>query len=74
MRGRAPDVAQVADHLSDPSRCAGPRVMRPVGGRWDRRVGMGVDGLSPGDYELLLSVRDEVSGERREPFTLVTPR
>jgi VWFA-related protein len=46
-------------------------------GRLVRLIGIGVDGLAEGDYELALSVRDEVTGariERREPFALVTPR
>jgi hypothetical protein len=36
-------------------------------------VGMALDGMEAGGYELLLEIRDEVSGarlERHEPFTL----
>jgi hypothetical protein len=46
-------------------------------GRLVRPIGIGVDGWREGDYELVLSVRDEVTGarvERREPFALITPR
>jgi VWFA-related protein len=42
-------------------------------GRVVRLVGIGMDGLSEGDYQLVLDVRDEVSGariQRQEPFTL----
>jgi hypothetical protein len=52
-------------------------IVPDVRGRLVRLVGLGVDGLPPGTYELQLSVRDEGTGqglERREPFTLVTPR
>ena len=43
------------------------------GGRLVRTVGMGLDGLEEGRYDLVLKVRDEVRGadlERREPFSL----
>ena len=42
-------------------------------GRLVRFVGIGLDGLAEGGYELFLDVRDEVSGARlqhHEPFTL----
>jgi hypothetical protein len=45
-------------------------------GRLLRLVGIGMDGLTDGDYELVLDVRDEVSGgsvRRQEPFTLRRP-
>jgi VWFA-related protein len=44
-----------------------------AGGRVVRLVGMGLEGMAEGSYELVLKVRDETSGsrvERREPFTL----
>lgn len=42
-------------------------------GRLVRLIGLGLDGLAEGSYELVLQVRDELSAlrvERREPFTL----
>jgi VWFA-related protein len=45
-------------------------------GRLVRLVGMGLEGMTEGSYELVLKVRDETSGarvERREPFTLAAP-
>ncbi len=45
-------------------------------GRLVRLIGIGMDGLSEGDYRLVLDVRDEVSGtrlERQEPFVLRSP-
>ena len=42
-------------------------------GRLVRLIGIGMDGLPEGDYELVLDARDEVSGthiERHEPFAL----
>ncbi len=42
-------------------------------GRLVRTVGASLEGLEEGDYELVLEVRDEVSGNsfvRHEPFTL----
>jgi VWFA-related protein len=42
-------------------------------GRLVRTVGTSLDGLAEGDYELVLEVRDEVSGDhlvRHEPFAL----
>jgi VWFA-related protein len=42
-------------------------------GRVVRLVGMSLEGMAEGSYELVLQVRDETSGarlERREPFTL----
>jgi VWFA-related protein len=45
-------------------------------GRIVRLIGLSVSGLPEGDYELVLSLRDEVAGallERREPFSLLTP-
>lgn len=44
-------------------------------GRLVRLIGIGMDGLSEGDYQVVLDVRDEVSGtriERQEPFALRT--
>ena len=47
-------------------------------GKLSRLVGTGLPGAAPGEYELVLSVKDEIAGksvEVREPFTLVaTPR
>ena len=45
-------------------------------GRLVRLIGIGMDGLSEGDYNLVLGVRDDVSGtriERQEPFALRSP-
>ena len=42
-------------------------------GRVVRLIGMGLHGMKEGRYDLVLAVRDEVSGqqiERSEPFTL----
>jgi hypothetical protein len=42
-------------------------------GRLVRLLGLGLDGLEEGPYDLVLEVRDEVSGAhvaRREPFRL----
>jgi VWFA-related protein len=47
------------------------------GGRLVRIVGIGMDGLAEGDYQLVLGVRDDVSGarvERREAFVLRVAR
>jgi hypothetical protein len=46
-------------------------------GRVARLVGIGVEGLATGPYELVLTVQDETTGARiedREPFTLSTAR
>jgi hypothetical protein len=55
-------------------RRADPSAIAPDdAGRVVRTVGMGVDGLEDGGYELVLQVRDDVRGkvlEQREPFTL----
>jgi hypothetical protein len=51
------------------------RIEPDEGGRVVRLVGLDIGGLSAGDYELLLDVRDETSGRRieeRERFT-ITP-
>ena len=55
-------------HQAPPTRIAAERDGRVV-----RLVGLGLDGMEEGAYELMLEVRDEVGGgrvERREPFTL----
>jgi hypothetical protein len=44
-------------------------------GRVVRLVGLSLEGMAEGSYELVLNIRDETSGthiERREPFTLAT--
>ncbi|HEX6737934.1 MAG TPA: VWA domain-containing protein [Vicinamibacteria bacterium] len=55
-----------------------PSVITPTSiGKLSRMVGTGVQGAAPGEYELVLSVKDELSGksvEVREPFTLVGGR
>jgi VWFA-related protein len=52
-----------------------PSVITPTSiGKLSRLVGTPLTGATPGPYELVLSVKDEVSGkslEVREPFTLV---
>jgi VWFA-related protein len=52
-----------------------PSVITPTSiGKLSRMVGTGLPGATPGEYELVLSVTDELSGksvEVREPFTLV---
>ena len=45
-------------------------------GRVVRLIGMGLEGMKEGSYDLVLDVRDEVSGQqvqRSEPFTLIPP-
>jgi hypothetical protein len=57
---------EVADTLIKPSSL----------GELTRRVVFPLEGAVPGDYELSLRFRDELSGERlelREPFTVVPP-
>jgi hypothetical protein len=55
-------------------RTAPPTPIVPTaGGRLVRTVGASVEGLEEGAYELVIEVRDEVSGNsfvRHEPFTL----
>jgi hypothetical protein len=49
------------------------RIAAERDGRVVRLVGLGLDGMEEGAYELVLEVRDEVGGgrlERHEPFTL----
>jgi VWFA-related protein len=52
-----------------------PTLITPTSiGKLSRIVGTGLPGVVPGEYELVLSVKDEVAGksvEVREPFTLV---
>lgn len=51
-----------------------PSVITPTSlGKLSRLVGAGLEGASPGEYELVLSLTDEIAGkslEVREPFTL----
>jgi hypothetical protein len=58
-------------------RQAPPTAIEPTSiGRISRLLAIGLGGLGPGDYELVLKVRDEVAGavqELREPFHLITP-
>ncbi|MGE0455374.1 MAG: VWA domain-containing protein [Vicinamibacteria bacterium] len=45
-------------------------------GKLSRIVGSPIEGIEPGDYELVLSIRDEIAGktiEAREPFVVVPP-
>jgi hypothetical protein len=49
------------------------RIAPDARGRLVRLVGIGLEGLPEGDYEVVLDVRDEVSGtrvDRAEAFTL----
>jgi VWFA-related protein len=52
-----------------------PSLITPTSiGKLSRLVGTGLPGATPGEYELVLSVKDEIAGksvEVREPFTLV---
>jgi len=54
-----------------------PSPIKPTSlGHLSRLAGTRLDGAAPGEYELVLDVTDEVSGERlavREPFELVAP-
>jgi hypothetical protein len=53
-----------------------PTAIEPTSlGYLSRMLAMGLAGVPAGDYELILTVQDQVSGrveEAREPFTLVT--
>jgi VWFA-related protein len=52
------------------------RIAADRDGRVVRLVGLGLEGLAEGQYELVLEVTDEVGGgriERREPFTIGRP-
>jgi VWFA-related protein len=55
-------------------RAVAPSTITPTSiGRVSRLVGTRLEGSSPGEYELVLTVRDEVAGksvEVREPFTV----
>jgi VWFA-related protein len=55
-------------------RAVAPSTITPTSiGRVSRLVGTRLEGASPGEYELVLTVRDEVAGksvEVREPFTV----
>jgi hypothetical protein len=51
-----------------------PSVIAASGGTPSRFAGLGLAGLPPGDYELVLKVTDELGGqtiERREPLAIV---
>ena len=52
-----------------------PSEIKPTSlGRLSRLTGTPLEGAAPGDYELVLTLKDELSGktiERREPFTVV---
>jgi VWFA-related protein len=52
-----------------------PTVIQPTSlGRLSRIVGSRIEGLAPGDYELVLDVKDEIGGSSlslQEPFTIV---
>jgi len=54
-----------------------PRPIVPsADGGLSRLAGLNLTGLAAGDYDLLLTVRDEVAGqvvERREPFAILPP-
>ena len=46
------------------------------GGELSRMVGFSLENVPAGDYELVLRVRDELSGDRleqREPFSVLGP-
>jgi VWFA-related protein len=74
---RAPRVSsglQVTDASGAVVRNAPPTLIAPDGrGRVIRLIGIGMDGLPEGEYEMRIAVRDEVAGtalERAERFTL----
>jgi VWFA-related protein len=52
-------------------------VIQPTSlGRLSRIVGTPIEDVAPGEYELLLSIRDEIAGktlEAREPFVVLAP-
>ena len=54
-----------------------PSLIKPTSlGKLSRMVGNKLEGFPPGDYEFVISLKDEVAGkamEVREPFTLVPP-
>lgn len=55
-------------------RASEPTRIKPAAdGRLSRLVGVSLEGLEPGDYELVLSARDEVAGgaaRSSEPFRI----
>jgi VWFA-related protein len=54
-----------------------PTVIAPTSlGKLSRMIGFGMDTAAPGEYQLVINIRDELSGqtlELREPFTLERP-
>jgi VWFA-related protein len=75
--GAAPRVAAGLELRTGDGRVVRAAEPTPIAadasGRLIRTVGMSLDGMEPGAYELVLDVRDEVSGahlHRREPFVL----
>jgi hypothetical protein len=51
-----------------------PSVIQPTSlGKLSRMVGMRLEGITPGDYELILNLRDELNGkvlQVREPLKI----
>jgi len=54
-----------------------PTVITPTSlGKLSRMIGFEMDTAAPGEYQLVINIRDELSGqslELREPFTLEKP-
>jgi VWFA-related protein len=75
--GRTPRVVAGLEVFAADGRLARKADLTPIaadaGGRVVRLVGMSLEGMAQGAYELVLKIRDEVGDahvERREPFTL----
>jgi hypothetical protein len=54
-----------------------PTPLQSVAGSLNRFAGISLSGMPAGDYELIVNVKDEVSGEAvtvREPFALAQPQ
>jgi VWFA-related protein len=58
-------------------RAEAPTQIKPTSlGKLSRLLGMGFEDVPPGDYEFILTVKDEISGkllEIKEPFTVTSP-
>ena len=66
---------QILDAGGGTVNSAPPSIINPTSlGRLSRLVGTKLDGYAPGEYELVMNFKDEISGktvELREPFTVV---
>jgi VWFA-related protein len=84
VHGAAPDAQEGLPRVAgswelrlgdETVRASAPTRIRPApNGRLSRLLGVSLQGLEPGDYALLLTARDEVSGavaRSSEPFTVV---